>query len=281
MGNADTNPPRPVFVIEPSPPWRLVSARDIAEYRDLLYFLVWRDIKVRYKQTVLGAAWAVLQPSMTMVVFAIFFGHLAKLPSDGFPYPVFAYCALVPWQFFANALVQSSNSVVTNQSLIKKVYFPRLLIPLAAVIEQAVDFCIAFTLLVAMIFYYRIPVSLRLLAVPLFATLAALTAFSFGLWFSALNALYRDVRYTIGFAVQLWMFATPVAYSINLVPLRWRTLYALNPMTGVIDGFRWSILGSAVAPGPVLLVSIGAVLVILVGGLFYFRRVERSLADVL
>jgi lipopolysaccharide transport system permease protein len=170
---------------------------------------------------------------------------------------------------------------VNNQALIKKVYFPRILIPLGAVIEQTVDFGIAFVLLLAMLVYYRIPVSPRILAVPLFATMAALTAFNFGLWLAALNALYRDVRYTVGFIVQLWMFATPVAYSITLVPRQWRTLYALNPMTGVIDGFRWCILGSSSAPGPVILVSVGAVLVILLGGLFYFRRVERSLADVL
>ncbi len=268
-------------VIEPSPAWRLIPLREIWEYKDLLYFLIWREVKVRYKQTFFGAAWAILQPFMTMVVFTVFFGRLAKIPSDGVPYPVFAYCALVPWQLFANALTSSSNSVVSSQALLKKVYFPRVLIPLASVLEGLVDFSIAFALLVGMILFYHLPLTPRLFAVPLFVAMAVMTAFAVGLWLSALNAVYRDVRYTLQFLAQLWMFATPVAYSSTLVPERWRTLYGLNPMAGVVDGFRWSLLGTSAAPGRMIGASLGAVFVVLFGGLVYFRRIERSLADVI
>jgi lipopolysaccharide transport system permease protein len=254
---------------------------ELWEYRDLLYFFVWRDVKVRYKQTVFGAAWAILQPLLAMVIFTIFFGRLAKLPSDGVPYPVFSYCALVPWTLFANALANSSSSVVNNQALLKKVYFPRILVPLSSVVEQLVDFGVAFTLLLAMMIYYRLPITPRLLTLPLFVLMAVMTAFAVGLWLSSLNALYRDVRYTLPVIVQLWMFASPVAYSSTLVPEKWRALYGLNPMAGVIDGFRWSLLGTATAPGPEVLVSSVAVLVVLIGGLLCFRRVERSLVDLL
>ena len=271
----------PLVVIERSPPWRLVPLGELWAYRDLLYFLVWRDVKVRYKQTIFGAGWAILQPFLTMIIFTIFFGRLAKIPSDGVPYPVFSYCALVPWQLFATALTNSSNSIVNNQGLIKKVYFPRVLVPLAAAIEGLVDFAIAFVLLIGMVLYYRIPLTPRLAAVPLFALMAVLTALSMGLWLSSLNALYRDVRHTVGFLTQIWMFASPVAYSSRLVPEKWRVLYGLNPMTGVIEGFRWSVLRTSAAPGPLILVSLGAVLVLLLGGLLCFRRIESTLADVL
>jgi lipopolysaccharide transport system permease protein len=249
------------------------------ESRELLYFLVWRDLKVRYKQTVLGATWAVVQPLATMLIFTVVFGHLARLPSDGVPYPLFAYCALVPWSYFATALAQSSNSLVDQSRLITKVYFPRLLVPLASVIAGLVDLVITIVVLLGMLLYYRIVPGPAALALPLFILLAMLTALAVGLWLSALNVRYRDVRHTIPFLIQFWLFATPVAYSTSLVPTRWRTIYGLNPMAGVVDGFRWALLGRE-PPGAMLVVSVVTVAAIAVGGLFYFRRVEHSFADV-
>lgn len=249
------------------------------ESRELLYFLVWRDLKVRYKQTVLGATWAVVQPLATMLIFTVVFGRLARLPSDGVPYPLFAYCALVPWSYFATALAQSSNSLVDQSRLITKVYFPRLLVPLASVIAGLVDLVITIVVLLGMLLYYRIVPGPAALALPLFILLAMLTALAVGLWLSALNVRYRDVRHTIPFLIQFWLFATPVAYSTSLVPTRWRTIYGLNPMAGVVDGFRWALLGRE-PPGAMLVVSVVTVAAIAVGGLFYFRRVEHSFADV-
>jgi lipopolysaccharide transport system permease protein len=267
-------------IIEPSRGWVPLRLADLWAYRELLYFLVWRDIKVRYKQTALGAAWAVIQPFFTMVVFSVFFGRLAKLPSDGVPYPIFTYCALVPWTYFASALAMSSNSLVDHARLITKVYFPRPLVPAASVIAGLVDLAIAFVVLVAMLLYYGIVPTAAVLLLPLFALLAALTALATGLWLSALNVQYRDVRYTIPFLIQFWLFVTPVAYSSTLVPERWRTLYALNPMTGVVEGFRWALLGRREPPGPMLAASVVSVVLLLVGGLFYFRRMEKRFADV-
>jgi lipopolysaccharide transport system permease protein len=269
-----------VLVLRPSTGWAPLQLRDLWDYRELLYFLTWRDIKVRYKQTALGAAWAVIQPFFTMVVFSVFFGRLAKLPSEGIPYPVFTYCALVPWTYFATALTQSSNSLVDQARLITKVYFPRLLVPAAAVVGGLVDLGISFLVLLAMLLYYGIVPGPAVLLLPLFALLAALTALATGLWLSALNVQYRDVRYTIPFLVQFWLFVTPVAYTATLVPERWRPLYALNPMTGVVEGFRWALLGRRDAPGAMLIVSVASVLLLLIGGLFYFRRMERRFADV-
>ncbi len=253
--------------------------REMWESRELLYFLVWRDLKVRYKQTVLGATWAVVQPLATMLIFTVVFGRLARLPSDGVPYPLFAYCALVPWSYFATALAQSSNSLVDQSRLITKVYFPRLLVPLASVIAGLVDLAITVVVLLGMLLYYRIVPGPAALALPLFILLAMLTALAVGLWLSALNVRYRDVRHTIPFLIQFWLFATPVAYSTSLVPTRWRTIYGLNPMAGVVDGFRWALLGRE-PPGAMLVVSVVTVAAIAVGGLFYFRRVEHSFADV-
>jgi lipopolysaccharide transport system permease protein len=271
----------PVHVIEPSGPWPVPHLGELWEYRDLAYFLVWREIKVRYKQTALGIAWAVIQPFFTMVVFSIFFGRLAKIPSDGLPYPLFAYCALLPWQLFAFALTESSNSVVANQRLITKVYFPRLIIPLTSVCIGLADFAVAFGMLVVLMLYYGVAPSAAIWTIPLWTALAVMTAFGAGLWLSAMNVRYRDVRYTLPFLTQLWMFASPVAYSSSIVPEAWRPLYALNPMVGVVEGFRWALLGKGGAPSIMVPISIVAVLIVLVSGLFYFRRMERTFADVI
>jgi len=270
----------PVLILRPSTGFLRLKLRDLWEYRELLYFLVWRDIKVRYKQTALGAAWAILQPVMTMVVFSIFFGRLAKVPSDGVPYPIFAYVALLPWQLFAFSLSESSNSLVASQNLITKVYFPRLVIPISSVLAGLVDFGIAFVILLGMMLYYGIVPTAAMALLPLFLLFAVVTALSVGLWLSALNVKYRDVRYTIPFLTQFWMFATPVAYPSSLVPAKWRALYGLNPMAGVVEGFRWALLGKSHAPGPLLLVSIVAVVVLLFGGLRYFKKTESTFADV-
>jgi lipopolysaccharide transport system permease protein len=252
---------------------------EIWAYRDLLYFLTWRDVKVRYKQTALGAAWAVLQPLTTMIVFSIFFGALAKVPSNGIPYPVFVYTALVPWTFFANAVTQGSNSLVDQEALLTKVYFPRLIAPAAAVFAGFIDVAIASVVLVGLMLFYGIVPSVAILTIPFFVVFAAATALSIAIWLSALNVRFRDVRYTLPFLVQIWLFASPVAYPSSLVPTPWNLLFSLNPMAGVVDGFRWALLGDARPPGPGLAVSVFVVAVLLVGGVRYFRRVERSFAD--
>lgn len=270
----------PVLRIEPSKGWVSLKLHELWEYRELLYFLTWRDIKVRYKQTALGAAWAIIQPFFTMLVFSLFFGRLAKVPSDGIPYPLFAFTALVPWTFFANGLSQSSNSLVGNSNLITKVYFPRLTIPISAVLSGAVDFVIAFIVLLGMMIWYGVAPSLNMLWLPLFLLLAFVTALGVGLWLSALNVEYRDVRYVLPFITQFWMFATPIAYPSTLLAAPWRTLYGCNPMVGVIEGFRWALLGSNTAPGSIIFASSMAALLILIGGAFYFRRVEKIFADV-
>src|SRR5215813_526168 len=265
--------------IEASKGWASLRLAELWEYRELAYFLVWRDIKVRYSQTALGAAWAIIQPVFTMLVFAIFFGHLAKMPSDGVPYPIFAYAALVPWTFFANALTQASNSLVGNANLITKVYFPRLVMPLASVVSGLVDFALAFGVLLIMMAGYGVGFSSRLLWLPLFVLLAVTAALSVAVWLSALNVEYRDVRYVVPFLTQLWLFATPVAYPSSLLAQPWRTLYALNPMVGVVEGFRWCLLDVGSAPGPMLAVSSLASLLLLIGGAYYFKRLERTFAD--
>jgi lipopolysaccharide transport system permease protein len=236
---------------------------------------------VRYKQTVLGASWAIIQPFFTMVVFSIFFGRLAGMPSQGVPYPIFSFAALVPWTYFANALSQSSNSLVDQERIITKVYFPRLLVPLAPVAAGLLDFAIAFVVLIGMMLAYRIVPTVAILTVPLFLLLAIATALAVGLWFSALNVQYRDVRYAIPFIIQLWLFATPIAYPITVVPLRWRPLLGLNPMAGVVQGFRWALLGIEPAPGPLVAVSAVTVVALLITGLYYFRRMEDSFADII
>ena len=270
----------PTLRISPPSRWTSLEFRELWEYRELLYFLIWRDVKVRYKQTALGAAWAVIQPFFMMVVFSLFFGRLAKVPSDGIPYPVFTFCALLPWQLFANALTESSNSLVGNQNLITKVYFPRLVVPISAVLGGLVDFVIAFMILLGMMLYYGIVPGWAIVTLPGLILLAVLTALGVGLWLSALNVQYRDVRYTIGFLVQLWLFLTPVAYPSSIVPEQWRPLYGLNPMAGVVEGFRWALLGKSQPPGAMLWVSVAVVIVILFGGLYYFRRMEQQFADI-
>jgi len=268
------------LILRPPSGWASIGFKELWEYRELLYFLTWRDIKVRYKQTVLGAAWAIIQPFFMMVVFSLFFGYLARVPSDGIPYPIFTYCALLPWQLFAHALGESSNSLIANERLITKVYFPRLVIPLSAVLGGLIDFAIAFVILLGMMAYYHIVPTLMIFALPLFVLLAIITALAVGLWLSALNVQYRDVRYTITFITQFWLFATPVAYSSSLVPERWRALYGLNPMAGVVEGFRWALLGKTEGPGAMLAVSTGVVILLLIGGLYYFRRMEQTFADI-
>ncbi|HEU4342887.1 MAG TPA: ABC transporter permease [Candidatus Binatia bacterium] len=266
-------------VIKPNPGWVALDLRALWNYRELLYFLAWRDIKVRYKQTALGVAWALLQPLMLMLVFSIFFGRLAKVPSDGLPYPLFAFCALLPWQLFAHLMAESSNSLVANERLITKVYFPRLVIPLSAVLSGLVDFMLAFVILLGLMLYYGIPAAAGVWTIPFFVLLAVVSALAVGLWLSALNVQYRDVKYTIPFLTQLWLFVSPVAYPSSLVPDSWRLLYSLNPMAGVIDGFRWALLGKPGGPGVETAASVAMVLCLLVGGLYYFRRMEKTFAD--
>jgi lipopolysaccharide transport system permease protein len=278
-----------VVRIRPPRGWQPLNLAELWRYRELLWFLAVRDVRVRYKQTALGVAWAVIQPLFTMLVFTIFFGKLGGLEAhvpEGVPYTVYTLCALLPWQLFSYALTQSSNSVVAEQRLITKVYFPRLIVPLSSVLSALADFAIALVLLlVLMAGYhltgkYQMAVGLHLLALPLFVLLAVATALAVGLWLAALNVQYRDVRYTIVFLAQVWMFASPVAYPSDLVPERWRPLYGLNPMAGVIEGFRWSMFGRDDPSWPLLAVSMTAVAVLLVGGLFYFRRAEKVFADV-
>ena len=266
--------------IEPSKGWVPLRLRDLWEYRELVYFLTLRDIKARYKQTFFGATWAILQPVLTMLVFSLFFGRLAHIPSDGIPYPMFALAALVPWAFFANGLNQSSNSLVGNAELIKKVYFPRLAMPIATVLGGVVDFALAFVVLLAMMFYYGKTPTANALWLPLFGLLALVTALGVGLWLSTLNVQYRDIRHVVPFLTQIWLFATPVAYPSSLLPEPWRTLYGINPMVGVVEGFRWALLGTRTAPGPMIFVSALVAVTILISGGFYLRRMERTFADV-
>jgi lipopolysaccharide transport system permease protein len=267
--------------IHPSSGWVSLNLGELWEYRELLYFLVWRDIKVRYKQTALGAAWAVIQPFFTMVVFSLFFGRLAGIPSDGVPYPIFAFAALVPWTFFANGLMHSGKSLVGDQNLIRKVYFPRLAIPLATVLSGVVDFALAFAVLMGMMLYYGIVPTAGVAWIGPLLVLAFVTSMGVGLWFAALNVRYRDVGHLLPFVVQVWLFATPIAYPSTLLPERWRILYGINPMAGVVEGFRWALLGTETAPGPMIAVSAAVAVAIGIGGAYYFRRVERTFADVI
>lgn len=278
-GMASRTDPAVVDIV-PSQGWVALRTRDLWEYRELLYFLVWRDLKVRYRQTALGAAWAVLQPVLTMAIFAVFFGRLAGMPSDGVPYPLFAFAALVPWTFFAQGLTLSSNSLVANQALLRKVYFPRLVIPVATVASNVADFAIAFMVLLAMLAWYQVsPTADVAWVLPLFA-LGLVTALGTGLWLSALNVLYRDVQYVVPFLLQVWMFSTPIVYPSSLIPGGWRLAYAINPMVGVVEGFRWALLGASVAPWPVVAVSTASAVVLLLTGLLFFRRMERTFSDV-
>jgi len=259
----------------------MLNLKELIEYRELLFFLAWRDIKIRYKQTVLGVAWAIIQPFFTMVVFSLFFGRLAKMPSDGIPYPIFSYAALVPWTFFAHGLNQASNSLVGSANLIKKVYFPRLAIPIATVLSGVVDFVLSFILLIGMMLYFGFFPTHNVFWLPLFLLLALTTSLGVSLWLSALNVEFRDVRYTIPFLTQFWLFSTPIAYPSNLLSEPWKTIYGINPMVGVVDGFRWALLGTSTPPGQAIVVSTLAALLLLVSGAFYFRRMEKNFADVI
>lgn len=266
--------------IQPSKGWVSLKLGELWEYRELLYFLVWRDIKVRYKQTVLGGAWAIIQPFFTMVIFSIFFGRLAKVPSDGIPYPIFAYTALVPWAFFANGLNQASNSLVGNANLINKVYFPRIAMPLASVLSGILDFVLAFIMLIGMIYYYGMSPTANVLWLPFFLLLAFVTSLGTSLWLSAMYVQFRDIRHIVPFLTQIWLFATPIAYPSSLLSEPWRTVYGINPMAGVVEGFRWALLGVGNAPGPIIAVSSTVASFLLLSGIFYFRRMEKTFADV-
>ena len=267
--------------IEPAKGIVPVRLAELWEFRELLYFLIWRDIKVRYKQTVLGVAWAVIQPLMTMVVFSIFFGKLGKMPSDGVPYPIFSFAALVPWALFSNGLTQATNSLVASSNLIKKVYFPRLIIPIASVLAGVVDFVIAFAILLVMMAFYGITPTINTLWLPVFLLMTLTASLAVSLWLSALNVEFRDVKYIIPFLAQIWLFATPIAYSSTLLSEPWRTVYGLNPMVGVVEGFRWALLGTATRPGWMAVVSLAVSIFLLITGAFYFRKMEKNFADLI
>lgn len=268
------------MIIRPASRWVPLQLGELWIYRELLYFFIWRNIKVRYKQTVLGAAWAVIQPFFTMVVFGIFFGRLAGIPSEGIPYPVFAFAALVPWTYFASALTQGSNSLIEHERTITKVYFPRLLLPIASVLSSLLDLSISLAMLIGLMFWFDLSPTPVVWTLPFFVLMATLTALGSSVWLAALNVKYRDVRYVTGFLVQLWLFATPVAYSSSLVPEYLRGVYGLNPMAGVVEGFRWALLGRPSISLPMLIISLSTVVIVLIGGLYYFRRTEETFADI-
>jgi lipopolysaccharide transport system permease protein len=271
-----------ITIIEPLHGWVPLNLREVFEYRDLLFYMTWRDITVRYKQTILGATWAILQPLMTMVVFSVFFGELAKIPSNGVPYPIFSYTALLPWTYFASGISRTSGVLVANTNLLKKVYFPRLILPISGMVSGLPDFGLSFIVLIGMMGYYGVyPRWAALPLLPLFLLLALIAALGVGLWLGALNAQYRDIRYLVPFLTQFWMYATPVIYPTSFLPERWRFVYALNPMAGVVEGFRWVLLAQGDAPDPVVMViSFVAALVVLITGAFYFRRMEKNFADI-
>lgn len=270
----------PIVHIRPPSRWWTVPYGELWAHRELLYFLVWRDIKIRYKQTAIGAAWAILQPFLAMLVFTLFFGRLAHIPSDGLPYAIFYYSALLPWMYFASSLQTATSKIVENQNVITKVYFPRLLLPISAVSAGLVDFAISFLMFIVLMIYYSVRPTSALLFFPLFLMLAFATALGAGLWLSALNAIYRDVRYVVPFLIQFWLFASPVAYSSSLVPTKWRWIYGFNPMAGVIEGFRWSLTGRGLVPGRMLVTSTVVSVVVLLSGLLYFQAMEATIADV-
>jgi lipopolysaccharide transport system permease protein len=267
-----------VIVIKPPHGWTALNLRDLWNYRELIGFMTWRDIIVRYKQTLLGVLWAILRPVLTMVVFSLIFGGLAKLPSDNIPYPIFSFAAILPWELFSKALSDASRSLVQNSSMITKIYFPRMILPLASVISGLVDFMIALIILIVMMLFYRITPTSNIWMLPLFLILALATSLGVGLWLSAANVMYRDINYILPFITQLWLYITPVAYSNTLIPEQWQFVYALNPMAGVVQGFRWVLLGTE-SPGNLVWVSVGVAVIVLVTGLFYFKRMERQFAD--
>jgi lipopolysaccharide transport system permease protein len=265
--------------IRPSSGLAALNLGDLWTYRELVFFMIWRDIKVRYKQTFLGAAWAVIQPLLTMLIFNFVFGTVAKVPTDGVPYPIFSYTALLPWGLFTTALNTASRSLTANQNMVTKIYFPRLVLPLASVLGGLVDFAIAFVILIGLLFYYRISPTTAIWTLPIFIVLALITALGTALWLSAINVQYRDVNYVLPFLTQFWLFLTPVAYSAKVISEKWQVVYSLNPMAGVVNGFRWALLGTDTGPGMTMAISAGIALLVLISGLFYFRSMERTFAD--
>jgi len=279
--NLEIDPGPVPIIIDSGRSWARIDFRELWDYRELLFFLALRDIKVRYKQTVFGITWAIIQPFFTMLVFSLFFGRLAKIPSDGVPYPIFSYVALVPWIFFANSVSQASDSLVGSANLISKVYFPRIIIPFAVMLSGLVDFFVALSLMFGMMFYFHIIPTLQVIWLPGLLLLAIVTALGAGLWLSALNVQFRDVRYSLPFLIQFWLFVTPVAYPSSLLPEPWRTFYGINPMAGVVEGFRWALLGTTTAPGSIIAFSAVFAVVFLVSGIFYFQRMEMTFADII
>lgn len=271
--------PSDEIVLEPPLGWFSLRLADLWTYRELLYFLIWRDLKVRYKQTVLGAGWAILQPVLSMIVFSVIFGKLGKLPSDGIPYPVFSYAALLPWQLFSRALGDASSSLITNQNMVTKIYFPRIFLPASSVLSGLVDFGISFLVLIGLMVYYHIQFSWHVLTLPVFILMALLSAMAVGLWLSALNVQYRDIKYVTPFLIQIWLYATPIAYSSSIIPEAWKPFYGLNPMTGVVDGFRWALLGQAHQIDSMFYISMVIIIVLFISGLIYFQRMEQNFAD--
>lgn len=271
-----------VVIIQPVKGLVNLNLRDLWVYRELVYFLTWRDLKVRYKQSVLGVLWAIIKPFLTMIVFTIFFGNLAKLPSDGLPYPIWSYTGLLPWEFFAAALSVSARSMLTSGNMVSKIYFPRIIVPLSSVFANLVDFLIAFVILIGMMVFYHITPTINMIWLPAFLLLAVITALGVGLWFSALLVMYRDINYMLPFITQIWMFISPVVYASSTVPEKWRVLYSLNPMAGVVEGFRWAMLGTQQSISPLMIaVSSAIALLLFVSGLFFFRRMERVFADMI
>ncbi len=275
-----THPEIPLTILRPAKGWSVINFRDLWLYRELIFFMTWRDLKVRYKQTVLGVSWAVLKPFMTMVVFSIFFGKLASMPSDGVPYPIFSYTGLLAWELFSNALSVASRSLVTNAHMITKIYFPRIILPLSSVLAGVVDFFIAFIILIGMMIFYKITPTVNVWTLPFFLLLTLITALGVGLWLAALNVLYRDVNYITPFLTQFWLFLTPIVYPASLLSEKWQIVYALNPMVGVVEAFRWALLGGGrEAPGLTLLISSTVAIILLITGLLFFRKTERLFAD--
>jgi lipopolysaccharide transport system permease protein len=281
MKPSETSVQNASVLIRPISGWVPINLRDLWAYRELLYFLTWRDIKVRYKQTALGMAWVVLQPLLLMLVFTMFFGRLVELPSDGIPYPLFTYTALLPWQLFSRALNEGSMSLIAHERVITKTYFPRILLPASAVLASLIDFGIAFLVLIGFILFYGVHPGLAIFTLPVFVLLVVMTAFGVSLWLAAFNVLYRDVRYVLPFLTQLWMFATPIIYPVSVVPDSWRLLYSLNPMVGVVEGFRWALLGNTSGMDTMFGLSAFVVAGVLAGGILYFQSVQQTFADVI
>jgi lipopolysaccharide transport system permease protein len=279
IGSSSTESKVPTIIIRPPRKWVPVDFKELWEYRELLYFFTWRDVKLRYKQTGLGIAWAIIQPLFLMIIFSLFFGGLAQIPSDGVPYPLFSLAALLPWTLFAEGMTRSTISMVSNANIMTKVYFPRLIMPVASIMSPLVDFCVAFGILIIMMAYYGFMPTINVIFLPLLVIFAMMTSLAVGLWLSALNVKYRDFQYTVPFLIQIWMFASPVVYPASMVPQQFRFLYALNPMTGVIEGFRWALLGTN-PPTGMIFISLGVVIALLVSGVFYFRRMEQYFADI-